>query len=113
MADQTILSEDARKLLQLHFSGRSLRMGRGATDCLPGRTVEETRTGYRELVQAGLMYPVSGFAGGPESHYRLTEEAWNRRDEVQRPVRRFSFSAMARRMRRAWSLMSNGVSAAR
>jgi hypothetical protein len=113
MAEQTPLSEDARNLLRLHFSGRSLRMGRGAMDSLPGRTVEETRTAYRELVRAGLMYPVSGFASGPESHYRMTEEAWNRQDDLQRPVRRVSFSAMARKMRRAWSLIANGVSAAR
>src|SRR4051812_5386494 len=98
MANQPILSEDARNLLRLHFSGHSLRMGRGAGGSLPGRSVEETRTAYRELVRAGLMYPVSGFASGPESHYRIAEEAWNLRDDLQRPVSRFSFSAMARRM---------------
>ena len=36
---------------------------------LPGRNVEQTRRAYRELVAAGLMEPVSTFAGGPE---RLT-----------------------------------------
>jgi len=113
MADQTNLSEAARSLMRLHFSGHSLRMGRGATDSLPGRTVEETRTAYRELARAGLMYSVSGFASGPESHYRMTEEGWKCRDDFQRPVPRFSFSAMARRMRRAWSLIASGVSAAR
>ena len=113
MAARLNLSEDALELLRLHFAGRSLRMGRGGTDSLPGRTVEETREAYQELVRAGLMYPVSGFASGPGAHYRIAEEAWDRRDEFQRPVRRFSFSAMARRMRRAWSLIGRGASAAR
>jgi hypothetical protein len=98
MARSRGLSDDALNLLQLHFEGRSLRMGRGGTDSLPGRTVEETRTAYRELVAAGLMYPVSGFASGPESHYRITEEAWHCRSDLRPQVARLSFSAMARRI---------------
>ncbi len=99
MADT--LSEEAVALIRLHFDGQTLRMGRGDADSLPGCTVEATRMAYQELVRAGLMSPVSGFVGGPGSHYRITEEAWNRREELQRPDRRPSASAMVRRMRRA------------
>jgi hypothetical protein len=113
MADGHDLSEDARKLLQLHFADRPLSMRRSRPESLPGRSVEETRQAYRELVAAGLMEPVSTFAGGPEALYRLTEEADKRRDELQRPSRWFARSAMARRMRRALSLIGKVVSAAR
>ncbi len=57
---------------------------------------------------------VHTFARGPESLYRITEEAYNRREEllaIQRP--RFTRSAWARRIFRAWSLMGNSVSGAR
>jgi hypothetical protein len=36
---------------------------------------------YRELARAGIMYPVSGMFGGPESTFRFTEDGWSRRDE--------------------------------
>ncbi len=39
------------------------------------------REAYRELAAAGLMYPVSTFAHGPESLFRFTEEGWRRREE--------------------------------
>ena len=84
MVDRLDLSEDARDLLQLHFDGRPLSMRRSRPESLPGRSVEQTRQAYRELVAAGLMEPVSTFAGGPEALYRLTEEADQRRDELQR-----------------------------
>ncbi|GEM_PF-5873126 len=113
MANGHDLSEDARKLLRLHFAGRSLSMRRSRPESLPGRSVEETRQAYRELVALGLMDPVSTFAGGPEALYRLTEEADKRQDELQRAPRWFSRSAMARRMSRAWSLIGKAVSAAR
>ena len=113
MADRLDLSEDARKLLRLHFTGRPLSMRRSRPESLPGRSVEQTRQAYRELVAAGLMEPVSTFAGGPEALYRLTEEADKRRDELQRRPPWFARSAMARRMRRALSLIGKAVSAAR
>lgn len=81
MANRLDLSEDARKLLRLHFMGRPLSMRRSRPESLPGRNVEQTRRAYRELVAAGLMEPVSTFAGGPEALYRLTEEADQRRND--------------------------------
>jgi hypothetical protein len=36
-------------------------------------------------VRAGLMDPVSSFAWGPESHYRLTWAAYQRREERLSP----------------------------
>lgn len=33
---------------------------------------ESNKPHYRELAAAGLMYPVSGFAYGPESNFRFT-----------------------------------------
>jgi hypothetical protein len=80
MANRLDLSEDARKLLRLHFTGRPLSMRRSRPESLPGRNVEQTRRAYRELVPAGLMEPVSTFAGGP-ALYRLTEEADQRRND--------------------------------
>jgi hypothetical protein len=75
------LSEDALALIRFHLSGHTLHMKGANPESLPQCTVEETMTAYRELVARGLMYPVSGFAHGPESHFRLTDEAWNRREE--------------------------------
>ncbi|MGC8641687.1 MAG: hypothetical protein ACP5XB_17610 [Isosphaeraceae bacterium] len=41
-----------------------------------------TRNAYRELARAGLMVPVSTYAGGPESAYRLTREGFERKGEI-------------------------------
>ncbi len=108
----TTLSDDARALLRLHFSGRYLSMRRSNPESLPGRTADETRCAYNELVDAGLMIPVSTFAGGPEAIYRLTQEGDRRCADLHRP-RWASWSAMARRMRRAGLLIGSLVSAAR
>ncbi len=81
MADRLDLSEDARTLLRLHFAGRPLSIRRSRPESLPGRSGEPTRQACRELVAAGLMEPVSTFAGGPEALYRLTEEADQRRND--------------------------------
>jgi hypothetical protein len=43
---------------------------------------EETRPVYRELVEAGLMYPVHTFLGGNEGYYRPTDAACDLRDAV-------------------------------
>jgi hypothetical protein len=68
---QTIkLSEAALALLRLHVSH-------------DGIMVDDTnREAHRELARAGIMYPLSGFASGPESHYRFTKEGWERREEL-------------------------------
>lgn len=36
----------------------------------------ENRETYRELVRAGIMFPVSGFVSGPEANFRFTDEGW-------------------------------------
>lgn len=36
----------------------------------------------RELAAAGIVYPVSPFARGPEAYFRLTAEGWERRHET-------------------------------
>jgi hypothetical protein len=108
----TTLSDDARALLRLHFSGRYLSMRRSNPESLPGRTADETRSAYNELVDAGLMIPVSTFAGGPEAIYRLTPAGDEKCIELQRP-RWATWSAMARRIRRAGLLIGSLVSAAR
>ena len=63
-----MLSESARDLLRRRLDGDS------AVNDLD-------RPAYRELVAAGILYPMSGFAGGPESSYRFTEDGWARRQE--------------------------------
>ncbi len=75
------LSDDALALLRFHLSGRSLHLKGPKPEGMPGRTIEETLTAYRELAAAGLMYSVSGFAHGPEAYDRLSDEGWNRREE--------------------------------
>jgi hypothetical protein len=37
---------------------------------------------YRELVAAGVMYPVSGMFRGPEANFRFTAEGWRDRHEI-------------------------------
>ena len=81
MATITGLSEPARALLRLHASGQTLHMKGPNPGSLPGLSHEETLAAYRELVGAGLMHPVSGFAHGPEAHFRLTDEGWERRGD--------------------------------
>ena len=82
------LSEAAESLLEIHFSGRSLHLKGPKPESLPGLTLEETLSAYRELAVAGLMYPVSGFAHGAEAYYRLTEAGWGRKENgLGLPVR--------------------------
>ena len=40
------------------------------------RVNDSNREAYRELVRAGIMYPVSGLATGPEASFRFTNEGW-------------------------------------
>jgi hypothetical protein len=96
MSDRFHLTVDAQELLRLHFAGRPISMRRSRPDSLPGRSVEETRQAYRELVAAGLMQPVSTFAGGPEALYRLTEQADLFLGERQPLLSRLSRSAISR-----------------
>jgi hypothetical protein len=103
------LSNRALGLLQSHLAAIGLRNG-GAT----GYPTARTREAYRELARAGMMDACHSFARGPESVYRITEEAYNRRQELlalQRP--RFAPSAWARKIFRAFSVIGSDVPAAR
>jgi hypothetical protein len=67
---QTItLSPDALALLKLHVTQDGIMVN------------DANREAHRELARAGIMFPLSGFASGPESHYRFTKEGWERRAE--------------------------------
>ena len=67
---QTItLSAEALALLKLHVTQERVMVD------------DANREAHRELARAGIMYPFSGFASGPESHYRFTKEGWGRREE--------------------------------
>jgi len=114
MANPLNLSDQALSLLQSHLAAIGLRNGGSS-----GEPTDETREAYRELTRAGLMRACHTFAGGHESLYRLTEEAYKRRQELLNQKtsvaqrQRFSPSAMLRRMRRAFSLIGRAVSATR
>ena len=95
------LSQAARDLIARRAAGESV-----------GVTSKNLEV-HRELVRAGIMYPVSGFLRGPEAAFRFTEEGWARRKELQRPRRRLMPSAILRRIRRAFSLIGKSQSAAR
>ncbi len=69
MATVADLSTEARSLLRLRLEGQRVEV------------TPRTRDAYRELARAGLAIPVSGFAGGPEAHFRLSKEACDRREE--------------------------------
>jgi hypothetical protein len=45
------------------------------------RVDDSNREAYRDLVRAGIMFAVSGFASGPEASFRFTDEGWARRRE--------------------------------
>jgi hypothetical protein len=103
------LSDQALGLLQTHLTAIGLRNGAAS-----GKPTDRTRAAYRELARAGLMGACSSFAGGPESSYKLTEEAFERRAELLAIRRsRFTPSAVARRILRALSVIGRGVSATR
>ena len=65
------LSEAAVALFRLHIEQDGIRVH------------DDNREAHRELAAAGIMYPVSTFARGPEAYFRFTEDGWNRRDEIR------------------------------
>ena len=69
MTESQTLSEDALRLLRLHFGDDGPRVD------------EDNRDAYRELGRAGLMEPLHSFAWGRESNYRLTRAAVERKAE--------------------------------
>jgi hypothetical protein len=66
--DGSNLSDGARELLRRRLAGDD-------------RVTPENLDAYRELSAARIMYPVSTWAGGPESVFRFTLAGWERRDE--------------------------------
>jgi hypothetical protein len=64
------LTDAARALLRRRLAGEWV----GVT--------EENRPAYRELVAAGLMYPVSTFLHGKEGNYRPTDAACESREAL-------------------------------
>lgn len=68
---QTVtLSESALALFRLHIEQDGIRVD------------DANREAHRELAAAGIMYPVSTFARGPEAYFRFTEDGWERRNEI-------------------------------
>lgn len=63
------LSESAQALLRYRLTTKDAAV------------TPENLPAYRELAAAGIMIPISTWAGGPESLFRFTEEGWNRREE--------------------------------
>jgi hypothetical protein len=66
------LSKSARSLLHRRASGEHVEV------------TPDNLEAYRELTDAGVMYPLSGFMVGPEAAFRFTEYGWNHREELQR-----------------------------
>jgi len=100
LPDQIDLSRAARHVLRRHIAG-----DREVTDA--------NREAYRELARAGIMVPVGTFTKGDDCVFQFTHRGWERRNEFQRPLPRFSASAISRSLRRAVSLIGRSVSAAR
>jgi hypothetical protein len=68
LPDASRLSDAARELLRRRLAGDR-------------EVADADRPLYRELVTARIMYPVSTWAGGPESAFRFTPAGWERREE--------------------------------
>jgi hypothetical protein len=99
------LSDRALGLLQSHLA--AIGKGDGGTT---GHPTEQTREAYRELARAGLMSACLTFALGPESLYRITEEAYYRREELLAIRRlRLTLATYARRIRHAGSWIRRTV----
>jgi hypothetical protein len=94
------LSGAARKTLARYLTG-----DREVTDA--------NRDAYRELAHAGIMVSVGTFIRGDDCAFELTHQGWERRHEFQRPLPRFSASAIARSLCLAVTRIASGVSAAR
>jgi len=77
------LSRAARRTLARHVAGDKEVTG-------------ANRDAYRELARAGIMVSVGTFSKGDDCVFQLTHQGWEHRLEIQRPLRRFSASAIAR-----------------
>ena len=63
------------------LSDKALALLRYRLATKDNRVNDSNREAYRELVRAGIMFAVSGFASGPEASFRFTDEGWARRRE--------------------------------
>ena len=77
------LSRAASKTLVRHLAGDR-------------EVIDANRDAYRELARAGIMESVGTFIKGDDCVFQLTHQGWERRHEFQRPLPRFSASAIAR-----------------
>ncbi len=100
LPEQIELSRAARRTLAQHLAGDT-------------RVTDANRDAYRELARAGIMASVGTFIKGDDCVFQLTHQGWERGQEFQRPLRRFSASAIARSLSLAVSWIAKGVSAAR
>jgi hypothetical protein len=94
------LSRVTRRTLARHLAGDK-------------EVTDANREAYRELARAGIMESVGTFTKRDDCVFQLTHQGWERRHEFQRPLRRFSASAIARSLSLAVSRIAKGVSAAR
>ena len=94
------LSRAARRALARHLAGDK-------------EVTDANRDAYRELARAGIMVSVGTFIKGDDCVFQLTHQGWERRQEFQRPIHRFSASAIVRSLALAVSRIAKGVSAAR
>ena len=94
------LSKAARQTLARHLAGDK-------------EVTDANRDAYRELTRVGIMESVGTFTKGDDCVFQLTHQGWERRHEFQRPLPRFSISAIARSLTLAVSRIVRGVSAAR
>jgi hypothetical protein len=65
--------------IRLSESAQALLRHRLATK--DGTVTPENLPAYRELAEAGIMMPLSGFAGGRVDRFLFTDEGWARREE--------------------------------
>ena len=65
----------------VHLSGEAMSVLRHRLNGQRVAVTAESLGAYRELAGAGLMEPVSGFAGGNEAHFRITKAARDREAE--------------------------------
>ena len=67
--------------VQTELSHAALALLRYRLATNDNRVTDANREAYRELVRAGIMFAVSGFATGPEASFRFTDRGWGRRHE--------------------------------
>jgi hypothetical protein len=68
--------------MDTHLSAAALALLRQRLATKDNRVDDSNREAYRELVRAGIMFAVSGFASGPEASFRFTDKGWAHRDEL-------------------------------